>query len=1480
MVEPLRFVELNRDFIPVRKDTESSVDLGRHWGRRFGGWLAWSDLQKRRRVVLLAEASSGKSSEFRNQVEQIKRRGSPAFYIRIEELADHGFRASLSATEVKTFERWYRGTSESWFFLDSIDEARLNRKSFETALKHFSRDVTACLDRAHIFISCRVTDWKGQEDRTLITRWLPAWEPPSTSARRGGANAALLDPIFSPTERSTRQETTDPKLSELLVVQLASLSQEQRLALATAAGVADPRAFVASIERAGLDSFTERPGDLLDLAGYWQEHNRFGSFAEMVENGIVRKLTEIDSFRPDNQFLSPAKAREGAERVAAALTFGKSFTLRAPSYDPDPSLLSGATDPAAILNTWTEAERNTLLRRGIFAPATYGRVRFHHRGTQEYLTACWLNRLLREGCPVSQVWDLLFTTRYGVDSVVPSLRPTAAWLALWHPKFAQETIRREPLELLRHGDPGSLSLYQRKQLLLQYAVKHASSDVSDDSTDSRALWMFADKQLASTIRRAWAINSDQNFRNDLLRLIREGSISECKDLARSVARSQRAGDYDRIVALQALEACNDSSGLKEASRALIRHPDKASARLAAAFALVLYPKQISTDDLLTLVARSKASRRNTIEGFPEVIEKLCASAPNATNRNQLLAGLATLCLTPPFVDWHHRVSIAHKALAARLYGIAQREAAEYSGGKLPSHLIPLLMTVERAEDRDSDLGASEERRLHDIVRLDETLNRALFWSDVKEQRSNAPKVDRRPVRYWQIWFGGDGAFWELTDRSLDWLCTDLCKQRVESDRRVALSAVVSILQTGGKLKASARKLRTLVANNENLKKDLKGYLASPTEDRGLMEHRQRMEASKRDRSKRTKRDQASWLRFQKQLRSNPHLLRNISCLRSWSSGIFRLGDLTRWLESRTGGHYQKAPRDWRLLEEGFGRKVAESYRDGMKLLWRTVAPERPKAKPGEAITVKWQTILAFAGLGLEAIEDPDWASRLTKSEARIATGHGCLSDQGYPEWIEALVISHPQIAIAAVKREFESEWTAIERSRSNFLPHYGSAGQVILQPIQQVLIEMFCDREAGNVIALDRGIDVLRNLTIDDGQRVKLTRVARKRFKHHQRRSKEDYALHYLAALLLLNINDAVDDLAKWLACATAASRQSRAERTLGMLFERRNPLLVGALEKASVTTLEKLLHLAYRYIRPEDDAVHDGTYSPDARDHAENARNELLSALVKRPGADAYRAMQRAADHPTFKARSGRFRELARGKAEQDSETPAWTAGELLKFEQERVAPAKTGEDLLRVAVGVLNDIKLGLTRADATTRPLLERAIDEDEVQHWIAEQMNYRSKDRFHVHREAEVALGDKPDIVVSSTSAQCEVAIEVKHGGMGWTARQLKEALEIQLARDYLKPSSRRHGVFVITNHRDRRWQHPGSNKPLTFLKLTEWLAELAKSVVENDSGAVEVVCIGIDASDPKVQSGKGKRRRMRVARASAKSKIRRYPARRH
>jgi hypothetical protein len=1474
----MKFVSLDRYFVHLNKNQEPSLDVGRFWGPRAGGWLNWEELRRRRRVILLAEAASGKTEEFLNQCEALRADGTPAFFLRIEELADHGTESALDGESIKLFESWLNGSGEGWFFLDSVDEARLNRKSFDTALKRFAKDLGTGLERAHVYVSCRVTDWKGAEDRTTFSRYLPAWKKPVVApVTKPDDYSALLDPIFKDNKPpgNDRAVKTEESLNELLVVQLVPLSTEQYRALAAEAGVTDVDAFVAAIARHGLETLTERPGDLLDLADYWQSHGKFGTFAEMLEHSITRKLSERDPHRPDNEAISPEEAREGAERLAATLTFGKSFTLRAPGDDPDPSLAAGALNPAEILPSWTDAKRNALLRRAIFAPATYGRVRFHHRSTQEYLAASWLDRLIRNNCPRTEIFNLLFAERYGVETVVPSLRAEAAWLSLRQPDICDEVIRREPLTLLTQGDPGSLPIPVREQLLMRYAAKQAVAQISDDRLDARELWMFGDERLAPAVIKAWHVNTREQFRFDMLRLIREGRIKGASSLARSVALNKKADGSHRIVAAQAAEACDDTATLKALAKELVKGPDKASPNLAVSLSLVLYPAFLSTPGLLKVIAKSKKPREFSADGFGYQLQNFYEKAPDPTARTALLSGLADLCLSRPFVDDFHRIANEFRDIAKHLHDLTRNEVIGLAQvDPSPPHIVRLLMVVERAS-RESFTNEAKPQ-LHELVRNIPHLNRALFWADVVEQRANAthgPILD-----YWHIHFSGSASLWGFSETDLSWLYADLTSRPNIEDKQIALSAILSILHQAGHLATEAATVRTAIGTEPVLLNALQAALTPPTESPMMLAHRLTREAHDLKAKAQTTADKESWIKFQNDLLKDPSLLSKPSSLKSWKAGIFRLHYATNWLRKRTGSDTPQAVLEWRLLEEGFNRTVAEAYRGGMKRLWRAVTPVRPIRKPGGATTKLSTSILAFAGIGIEVSEDSDWALRLTEKEAIIAARHACRAEEGYPEWLNALTMSWTKAVLPVLKERIEREWASPTETATTFLYRYGNPAYSIQQPVQALIIAATLRTEAKTISVLHTALRIIRNLNLDAAQRARLLATAKARFHSHVKAKNDDFALAYLALLLMLDPDVALPILRQWLnAPSSKTDRQARAEKTLSMLFDRHDPLTSGALAATSTKGLEGLMHLAYSHIHPKDDVVHHGVFSHGSRDNAEAARNVILSVLLERPGADAYHAMLRLADDPVFALRSHRFHGLARGKAERDTEFPAWTAAEVLTLERESTTPAKTGADLLRIVLGVLADIQLNLAGGDFSSRVLLERARDEYDVQPWLAEQMLTRAEGRFHIIREGEIALGDKPDIFVASTASTFQVAVEIKHGGKGWSATGLENALRAQLADDYLKPEYRRHGVLVITHHRDRRWQRAGDNKRIEFSDLIKWLSGIAATIKHNAAGHITVQCVGLNAwKAESTQATSGRASKAAAKRGATSKKGRKRP----
>jgi len=88
-------------------------------------------------------------------------------------------------------------------------------------------------------------------------------------------------------------------------------------------------------------------------------------------------------------------------------------------------------------------------------------------------------------------------------------------------------------------------------------------------------------------------------------------------------------------------------------------------------------------------------------------------------------------------------------------------------------------------------------------------------------------------------------------------------------------------------------------------------------------------------------------------------------------------------------------------------------------------------------------------------------------------------------------------------------------------------------------------------------------------------------------------------------------------------------------------------------------------------------------------------------------------------------------------------------------------------------------------------------------------------------------------------------------MQWSVRKLEDAVQRQLAEDYLKPEMRRHGILVVTHHRHRTWRDPETRKTLVFGEVLAHLAEIAAGIGNNSEGPVEVSVAGIDAApEPK------------------------------
>jgi hypothetical protein len=543
-------IELNRRFVECRDDEKSDPDLVARFSRTEATW-GWDDLLNLRRVVFLAEAGSGKTTEMTRRAGQQLAAGHPSFYAALEDVARSGLEA---ATDRARLAAWIASEQDGWFFIDSVDEARHGGIKLRTALRAIAAGIAGAERRAHVVLSGRYTDWQFRQDLAQLNEELPipvdqALPPPPTP-----------DELVISTIHQERPKPPPPE--KAVVVVMTGLDAERVRLFAKGKDVQNLDAFIGQIEAANLWQFARRPLDLDWLVEFWHSHGRLGSLAEMLKVCLAERLQESNLDRARQDSLDVAHAMHAAERIGAAMVFGRKGTIRVPdvqmSLNADPSSL----DIADVLPDWSPQDRSLLLLRAVFDPATFGRARFHNDNqgvVRAHLAARWLQRLRQSNLSQQRLFDLLFAETYGVEVIKPSVQETAAWLSLWDENVAREVARRQPFLLLTAGDPASLSRQTRERLLNHVIDKIVSGErvpLLDFDTFNR----FCQPDLGQAVRMLWdAHGAHAEACWFLLRVIWLGGIKGCADLADKTVFGLKPERRISIVAGRALMAAGDEA---------------------------------------------------------------------------------------------------------------------------------------------------------------------------------------------------------------------------------------------------------------------------------------------------------------------------------------------------------------------------------------------------------------------------------------------------------------------------------------------------------------------------------------------------------------------------------------------------------------------------------------------------------------------------------------------------------------------------------------------------------------------------------------------------------------------------------------------------------------------------------------------------------------------------------------------------------
>ena len=132
------FVDLKRKFLGITKTDEHDDIWGDHleYLLKYKG-IGWGKLMTERVAVILGEPGVGKTMEFKEQSKLLKKQDKYAFFINIQDLASEDFSLALeSQDDISRFKKWKTGDEKAYFFLDSLDEARLKSSSVRGFIKN------------------------------------------------------------------------------------------------------------------------------------------------------------------------------------------------------------------------------------------------------------------------------------------------------------------------------------------------------------------------------------------------------------------------------------------------------------------------------------------------------------------------------------------------------------------------------------------------------------------------------------------------------------------------------------------------------------------------------------------------------------------------------------------------------------------------------------------------------------------------------------------------------------------------------------------------------------------------------------------------------------------------------------------------------------------------------------------------------------------------------------------------------------------------------------------------------------------------------------------------------------------------------------------------------------------------------------------------------------------------------------------------
>ncbi len=1273
------FIELNRKFYQLSSDyTQSSdtddIDIRETLGLRIGNTLGWDVLLKEHRVILLAEAGSGKTEEIRQTAVNLRSKDKSAFFIRLENISD-GLEEAFEEGNFEEFQAWLSSNNEGWLLLDSVDEARLRHSmDFERAIKTIARYLRPALQRTHIIITGRVNAWRAKTDLALCNKQLEFKQPNEEEARKEDSEEELFPEDENIDDVNKQSEMTEKgDNSSFKVYSLTDLSPEQIKTFLLGRGISDPSKFLEDIERHNAWTYTTRPQDLEEIIGFWEDNKKVGTRLELMENSIKRKLNERDQDRADSDPISIKKVRKGVKLIAAATTFMHESTIRI----PDGSNNTIGIDVKSILTDWDDKECHTLLSRPIFDVANYSTVRFHHRSVREFLTAEWLFDFLKKNSSRKNIEDLFFCKQYGLQVIIPSMRPILSWLIIFDEKIRKKAYLIEPEIIFECGDPSKLPFETRSQVLIIVCNKMSWNNSKHSISDYAAIQRFANPDMADEIRELIEqYKQNPDITSFLMRMIWQGRIKQVLPEAKLFALNDQTEKYTRIAAIRAVKEVGFEQDFQEILQGILSQKEIIDRRLLSEVVNLLEVSEDSVSWIFKVLNKTEDKQEFSTDGLSYSLVKF-AERIGPEVAAEFIKPIAELLVQKPVIErrfcevskrFGWLMNCGAKALEKLI--ISRHPAALNSDSLSILSKIPIFKEYADFESRSLTTDISG------LARDWSDLNHSLFWKDIEETRKNQYfKKGERLINFWQAYYFGQ--YWNFEANDFERIKDDITKCKLLDDRLVALSLAFQIYTENGRLPKWMAQLKKIVKNEEELKERLDELLHPPAQsDQQKKWKRQEAKWKRQSKARKQKRQQhhADWLKW---LSENFENLRGNNFLKDGKCSNAQHYLLERMRKQNENSSYWTQG-NWRDLIKGYGIEIATAFRDGLVNSWRSYKPTLRSEKDDDGGTPIC-VILGLSGLEIESRETDNWPKNLSKEDVELACRYAFWELNGFPSWFSKLHGSFSNIVRTCVLKEIEWELKTEEadKEKNYVINKVCWGGQWLWDDIAPDLLKTL-QKEPLNLQYLIYLLKIIQSSSaVSDHDIAELVS------KKCNTLNAPGHVAHWFASWIGAEPKPAIEKLLIYL--DGIKDKTDVTNLAMNVIVNLVGGKRTGANARDAYKTpkhLQKLYLLMHKHIKVEDDInrAGKGVYSPELRDDAQGARNGLFSILKDIPGEETYLALVKLyEDHPVESSNSW-IMHSAKERAEMDADIPVLTEEDFLGFNKSLEITLSKQEDIIDI--------------------------------------------------------------------------------------------------------------------------------------------------------------------------------------------------------